>query len=219
VTTTESYDSGRMLIHPVINGVQLHLRTHAKLFSPHRADAGTVSMLTVTELRPQEHVLDLGCGYGLVGIYMGKLFGGRQVVMSDSDPLAVEVARANTVLNDLSDIPVVLSDGFERISRTDFTLIMSNPPYHADFAVPKAFIEGAWRHLIVGGRLVMVVRRVTWYKNKMQAVFGGVRITHADGYAVLESQKRSEGRRTKPAKTTTRKHLRRLRASAANKRR
>ena len=74
-------------------------------------------MLAVTPLRSQEYVLDLGCGYGLVGVYMGKLFGARQVVMSDIDPLTVEVARRNAVLNDLSEIPVILSDGFEAHQR------------------------------------------------------------------------------------------------------
>lgn len=216
---TDSSDGERRIIRPVINGIQLHLETHSGLFSPHGPDAGTLTMLAVTPLRSQAYVLDLGCGYGLVGVYMGKLFGARQVVMSDIDPLTVEVARRNAVLNDLSEIPVILSDGFERIREKDFTLIMFNPPYHADFAVPKAFIEGSWRHLAVGGRLVMVIKRVTRYKNKLRAVFGGVKISHVGGYAILESQKRSESRRPKPPKKTTRKHLRRLQASAAKKRR
>jgi 16S rRNA (guanine1207-N2)-methyltransferase len=206
------------VIHVIVNGIQLHLETRPGLFSPARPDPGTLAMLSVTKLAPREKVLDLGCGYGLVGIYMAKLCGAQQVVMSDDDPLALEVARRNAVSNGLEDIRVLLSDGFEQIADEDFTLIMANPPYHADFSVPKGFIEGARRHLTVGGRLVMVVKRVTWYRNKMQSVFGGVRVTLADGYAVLESEKRSGSPRAKPIKATTKKHSRRVQASAARKR-
>lgn len=207
------------MIHAIVNDVQLTLETRPELFSPVRPDPGTLAMLSVTSLAPTEKALDLGCGYGLVGIYLAKLFGAGQVVMSDIDPLAVEMARQNAISNGVGDIRVVLSDGFREIADRDFTLILANPPYHADFSVPKGFVEGAHGHLVTGGRLVMVVKRVTWYKNKMRNVFGGVRVTPADGYAVLESQKRGVSPKDRPTKTPTKKHLRRIEASARRKRR
>ena len=89
-----------------------------------------------------------------------------------NDPDAVEAARENAKLNGVEGIETAVSDAFSGVTEKDFTLILSNPPYHTDFSVAKAFIEGAFAHLAVGGRLVMVVKRVEWYRNKMRTVFG-----------------------------------------------
>ena len=198
----------------VIGGIALRFETKPGLFSPSHPDRGTLAMLAVTSLRPEEKILDLGCGYGLVGIYMAKLVDPERVVMSDVDPVAVEQARQNAEANGVGSVRIYVSDGFQEVSENDFTLIMSNPPYHSDFAVAKRFIEGAVKHLVVGGRLVMVVKRVTWYANKMRNVFGGVRVTHKDTYAVLESEKRRERPGSRPSTKTTKKHLRRVEMSA-----
>ena len=76
------------------------------------------------------------------------------------------------------------------IPECDFTLILSNPPYHADFSVAKHFIEAGFRHLAVAGRLVMVTKRLEWYRNKITSVFGGVRVEEIDGYYVFVAEKR-----------------------------
>lgn len=66
----------------------------------------------------------------------------------------------------------------------------------------KGFIEGAFRHLELGGRLYMVVKRLDWYRNKLRSVFGGVQVFPREGYFVLLAEKRGEGRppraKTKP---------------------
>ena len=70
-------------------------------------------------------------------------------------------------------------------------LTSANPPYHADFSVPKAFIEKGFNRLQIGGKMVMVTKRKEWYKNKLISIFGGVSITEIDGYYVFISEKRS----------------------------
>lgn len=69
----------------------------------------------------------------------------------------------------------------------DFTLILSNPPYHTDFSVPKHFIEIGFKKLVLGGKLIMVTKRLDWYKNKLTSIFGGVKI---NGYYVFIAEKR-----------------------------
>jgi len=177
------------MIEIEISGVTLRLETGRGLFSPDRIDTGTLAMLSKVERIPGCKVLDLGCGYGAVGIFCG-LKGAAKVVMADNDPLAVRRSGENIELNGLKDILAVESDGYEHIADADFDLILSNPPYHADFSVPKKFIEGGFRRLITGGRMYMVTKRKEWYKRKFISVFGGVRITEEDGYFVFMAEKR-----------------------------
>lgn len=66
------------------------------------------------------------------------------------------------------------SDGLKNIPEAGFTLILSNPPYHTDFSVAKEFIEDGFCKLLVGGKMLMVTKRLDWYRNRLSAVFGGI---------------------------------------------
>ena len=175
-----------------INGIKLTLHAHDSMFSPHAADRGTLAMLQCTEIKNGDKVLDLGCGTGIVGIYAAKLVGGENVVMTDCTSVCTEYAKSNAELNGVPEITVCCGDGYQNVAEKDFTLILSNPPYHTDFSVAKAFIEGGYRRLAAGGRMVMVTKRLDWYKNKLTKVFGGVRVKELDGYFVFTAEKRAE---------------------------
>ena len=101
-----------------------------------------------------------------------------------------EYSVKNAGLNNVSGITAIQSDGFENIRDNDFTLILSNPPYHADFSVPKRFIEKGFNRLAAGGKMYMVTKRRDWYKNKLTAIFGGVKMIEIDDYTVFCSEKR-----------------------------
>ncbi|MGN0802171.1 MAG: class I SAM-dependent methyltransferase [Candidatus Faecivicinus sp.] len=180
-----------MTIKAEVLGEQLTLRTQPGLFSPQHVDRGTLTMLSTVELRPGMRVMDLGCGCGVVGIAAAKKCGAENVVMSDADEGAVEAARENAALNGVEGVKIVLSDGFEAVDESGFDLILSNPPYQSDFAVAKRFIEKGFNRLKLGGRMVMVTKRLDWYRNKLKAVFGGVRVREVDGYYVFEAERRS----------------------------
>ena len=155
------------MIFTKIKDVDLKFETESSLFSPNFIDSGTLAMLSVIDFLPSDKVLDLGCGYGVVGILAGKLIG----------------------------------------EENDFTLILTNPPYHADFSVPKNFIESSFKKLAMGGRLVMVTKRLDWYKYKLISVFGGVNIQEIEGYYVFVAEKRSLiiKKKSKPAKNLSKK--------------
>jgi 16S rRNA (guanine1207-N2)-methyltransferase len=174
----------------IINGIELTFMTSDNSFSPLGVDRGTLAMLSATDLSGTDKILDLGCGYGAVGIYAAKLIGGQNVVMSDIDEESVRLARHNAELNRVSGISIIQSDGFVNITEKDFTLILSNPPYHTDFSVPKRFIEKGFNRLALGGKLLMVTKRKDWYRNKITAIFGGVKVNEADGYYVFCAEKR-----------------------------
>lgn len=178
------------MIKQKVNDVELLLATDEIIFSPKAVDRGTLSMLSLIDFKPEDKVLDLGCGYGVVGILAAKIIGGERVIMCDISPIAVKLARENAELNHVGSISILESDGLEGILDNDFTLILSNPPYHADFSVAKRFIEDGFKKLVVGGKLVMVTKRKEWYKKKLTAVFGGVKIVEREGYYVFIAQKR-----------------------------
>jgi len=178
------------MIATTIRGVGLVFKTDGIAFSPHKIDKGTLAMLSIIDLKPTDKVLDLGCGYGVVGIYAVKHIGGQNVVMSDIDETCVGISKTNAGMNGVGGIKIIQSDGFGSIQNNDFTLILSNPPYQADFSVPKHFIEKGFNRLKVGGKLYMVTKRKEWYKNKLIAIFGGVLINEIDGYYVFCSEKR-----------------------------
>ena len=171
-------------------GQRLELETRPGLFSPEHADRGTLAMLSRARLEPGMKVLDLGCGCGLVGILAARICGEENAVLLDVDPLAVEVSRRNAERNGVPGVKIVLSDGFASLDETGFDLILSNPPYQSDFSVAKGFIEKGFNRLKLGGTLLMVTKRRDWYRNKLSAIFGGVRIWEIDGYLVFEAQKR-----------------------------
>ena len=155
-------------------------------------------MLSKVEITEGDYLLDLGCGYGVVGILAAKLIGAEKVVMADINPAAVAAASENAIRNGVAQVKVYQSDGFRDFQETGFSLILSNPPYHVDFSVPKHFIEMGFNRLKIGGKMFLVTKRKEWYKNKMIAIFGGVQIWENNGYFIFMSVKNamSYGKKT-----------------------
>ena len=173
-------------------GQELSIETQPGLFSPSGADAGTRAMVSMVTLAPGQRLLDLGCGAGLVGIAAARLLGSDAVWMTDIDEAAVHCARENAVRNGVGAVHIVCGDALDAVDASGFDWILSNPPYHAYFSVAKKFIEKGFNRLKVGGKLVMVVKRELWYRNKLTAIFGGVKTAEIDGYFVFTAEKRSD---------------------------
>ncbi len=181
-----------MIIRETVFGQDIILETGDYYFSPKSIDKGTLFLLSKVQLTADDKVLDLGCGYGVVGIAVAKVIGGEHIVMSDISEEALALTNANLELNGLTGVKVIKSNGLREIPDKDFTLILSNPPYHTDFSVAKAFIEEGYKRLAFGGKLMMVTKRLTWYRNKITAVFGGVKVFEQKGYYVFVAEKRRE---------------------------
>jgi len=180
-----------VLIRPTFQDLELSFETDNALFSPKGLDAGTLAMLGLVTFSADDKVLDLGCGYGPVGVIAARRIGGARVWLTDKDPRAVAAATANLALNGVEGAHGLVSDGFADLAETGFSKILCNPPYHTDFSVPKHLIEKGFNRLVVGGTLWMVVKRDAWYRNKLTAVFGGCKTHEIDGYFVFEAVKRS----------------------------
>jgi len=179
------------MLNITLKDIEMNFNTSEEVFSPRDIDKGTLAMLSLVEFKEGDKVLDLGCGYGVVGILAAKILGESNVVMADVSESAVKLAEENIKFNGVEGVKVYQSDGFKNILEKDFDLILSNPPFHVDFNVPKEFIEKGFNRLVIGGRMFMVTKRKDWYKNKLVAIFGGVKITQIDDYFVFMAEKKS----------------------------
>lgn len=179
------------MIEVNVNDIKLYLNTDSRLFSPKTPDQGTLFMLSHVDFQQSDQVLDLGCGYGLAGIYAASIIPSDHVYMTDIDPVAVEIAADNVMMNGVTGAAVFQSDAYASIDKCNFTIILSNPPYHTDFSVAKIFIEKGFNRLSIGGRMYMVTKRKEWYKNKLISVFGGVHIWEENGYFLFMAQKKA----------------------------
>lgn len=189
-----------MQIEEQVQGIDLVLNTNEEVFSPTAVDKGTRAMLSFVEFKENDKVLDLGCGCGVVGILAAKQIGANNVVMCDVSENAVQLSKQNAVANGVAGVTIRRSDGLKEISEKDFTLILSNPPYHTDFAVAKGFIEDGFKKLAIGGKMVMVTKRLDWYRNKLSSVFGGVTVKEKAGYYVFLAEKRGNRKPKKEKK-------------------
>jgi len=180
-----------MRIRAVVHNIPLDFETAPTLFSPNHVDRGSCLLLSQVGFEPADKVLDLGCGYGLLGIYAAKHLSPENVYLLDIDPLAVKLATTNAALNNVTGVHVERSDGFRDFRATGFTKILCNPPYHADFSVAKHLIEKSFNRLVIGGSLWMVTKRDRWYRNKLTSIFGGARVVSQDSYCVFQAVRKS----------------------------
>lgn len=138
---------------------ELHFRVSQDLFSSHQVDVGTQFLLRVIkDLAPGQlsKILDLGCGYGPIGLVLKKLYDTACVHMVDRDALAVEYSRQNMELNSLSGVSVYESLGYDDVRSRDFDLIASNIPAKAGEAVISHLLQDAVHFLRPGGVVAIV---------------------------------------------------------------
>jgi 16S rRNA (guanine1207-N2)-methyltransferase len=173
-----------------VGGERLALRSLPGVFSATRLDDGT--RLLVENLPPLEgkRVLDVGCGYGVIGIVAARR-GAVAVDMVDASLLAVAAARANVRLHGLDQQANALpSDALAAVARRSYDMVLSNPPFHAgkavDYDVARVFVEQARPLLGPGGRLALVANRFIRYDELMQGLFERVEtLAQTRSYHVL----------------------------------
>lgn len=141
-------------------GRRLELRVAQDLFSSHEVDVGT--RLLLRTLSGQEHeslrlVLDLGCGYGPIGLGLKAAAAGRAIHMVDRDALALEYSRENAALNGFDDVQVYGSLGYGDVRAAGFDLIVSNIPAKAGAPVIERLLLDAAELLGPGGLVAVVV--------------------------------------------------------------
>jgi 16S rRNA (guanine1207-N2)-methyltransferase len=160
-----------------LRGSTIRLATEAGVFSRQRVDRGTRLLVKHLDVHAADRVLDLGCGYGVVGIVAALLAPEGRVALVDINRRAVALARQSLALNGIENAEVLHGDGFAPVHGRNFDLIALNPPMRAGLAVVHRLIEEARDHLADGGRFYLVGRTrqgVVRLSQKMSQVFGQV---------------------------------------------
>jgi 16S rRNA G1207 methylase RsmC len=145
------------------------------LFSPREIDEGTRLLLAQVEVRPEDDCLDLGCGYGPIGLTLAALAAQGQTLMVDKDFVAVAYSELNARLNRIANVRAQLSDGFRQIDPSlRFDLIASNIPAKVGKEALSLYLHDARERLRPGGRLYVVTINGLrqFMKRNLNEVFG-----------------------------------------------
>ena len=161
------------------------------VFSKRRIDLGTRLLIEVMELPDEGLALDIGCGYGAIGIVAAALKPSLKVILTDVNERAVWLARRNVERN-LVSANAEVRRGFlyEAVEGLRFDVILSNPPIAAGLRVVEALIRGAWEHLKPGGSFQMVVRSKVSTRPRafVEQYFGSAEIVaRKSGYRVFKA--------------------------------
>lgn len=176
-------------------GEKLSFQTDSGVFSRESIDFGSRTLLdTIAEQRfIGMRILDVGCGYGPIGLSLAKVFPETKIEMVDVSERALALAERNAGSNQVDNVTIYASDMYDQVEMVSFDHIISNPPIRAGKKVVHGIISGAYDHLQHEGRLTIVIQKkqgASSAKQKMQEVYGNVtELTRKKGYWILQSIK------------------------------
>ncbi len=157
-----------------VRGIELAYRTTWGLFSPKNVDEGSRLLLDHLEINDDDDTLDLGCGYGPLGLTMARLAPQGTSVLVDKDFVAVEYSRRNAALNRIGNAEIFLSNGFDQIGDRSFDLIVSNLPAKTGKELYYLYFYDALVRMNPGARFYVVtisgLRK--FVQRAFQEVFG-----------------------------------------------
>ena len=166
------------------------------VFSKNTIDFGSQLLIESYEVPPhlaQGKLLDVGCGYGPMGLSFAKAYPEMYVEMVDVNERAMDLAKRNAEANGIQNVTIHESNTYDNVQAKDYSVIISNPPIRAGKEVVHRILAEAYDHLVEEGQLVIVIQKkqgAPSAQKKMQEVFGNVeRIALDKGYWILVSTK------------------------------
>ncbi|BAF61487.1 class I SAM-dependent methyltransferase [Candidatus Vesicomyidisocius calyptogenae] len=174
-------------------GVNLTLKTRWGVFSPRSIDDGTKLFMKYLKIINDDKCLDLGCGYGPIGLAVAKSCPKTEVHMVDKDFIAVELSNINAKLNRIDNIQVYLSDAFLSVNKTDyFDQVLSNVPAKVGREQLSIILYDAYDVLKPGGKITFVsINSLRHFiKNNFKFVFGNYKkLKQGQKYTVSQAIK------------------------------
>lgn len=163
-----------LILQTVLRGQTLTLKTTWGLFSPRAIDDGSQMLLDFLNIQTSDNCLDLGCGYGVLGLSMARLAPQGETLLLDKDFVAVDYAEKNRVLNRINNAKCILSNGFDQVPFQQFDVIVSNIPAKVGKEMLYIYLFDALKFLKPGGSfyIVTITGLRLFFKRGFQEVFG-----------------------------------------------
>ena len=162
------------------------------VFSKNEVDFGT--RLVIEHFKVPSiagDILDLGCGYGPIGIALASENQDRKITMVDVNERALELARENAKKNNVKNIDVIQSDGLSQLDHSSFAAVVTNPPIRAGKKVVHRMFEESKQALLSHGELWVVIQKkqgAPSAKEKLESLFGYVEVvSRSKGYFILKA--------------------------------
>jgi len=191
-TNRPAAEHDRRTIEVELRGKKVRLVTDAGVFSKSGLDYGSRVLIDALEIPEKASVLDVGCGYGPIGIAAGIL-GATSIMMLDVNERAIELARENAAANGVPQAKAMQSDLLEAVSQERFDVIISNPPIRAGKETVHRLFEQASECLKPGGSLWIVIQKkqgAPSAKAKLEELFEQVdEVTKDKGYRIYKAVK------------------------------
>lgn len=175
-------------------GHSLQLTTDAGVFSRERVDYGSVVLLNAVAPFLPSHgafkVLDLGCGYGPIGLSIARAFPQAQVTMVDVNQRALALAEENAAANQVQgQVEILASDGYQAIQPSAFDFILTNPPIRAGKQVVNRMLSESTDYLAQEGQFFAVMQKKQGAPSALkllQTIYDQAEIVKRDkGYYIL----------------------------------
>lgn len=181
------------LIEATLRGRLMRFYTDSGVFSKAEVDYGSRVLIETMVVPPGASVLDMGCGWGPIGISAALLNPTGQILMVDVNQRALDLAARNAKLNGAANTSVLQSNAFTNLTDRTFDVVLTNPPIRAGKDIVFSIYEGAANHLNPGGSLWVVIQKkqgAPSTQKKLNELFSSVHIRERDkGYYIFEAIK------------------------------
>ncbi|MDQ1910886.1 class I SAM-dependent methyltransferase [Paenibacillus sp. GD4] len=180
-------------IEETLRGKRFTFQTDAGVFSKKGIDFGSKLLIDTVTLEPNAKVLDVGCGYGPIGISLATLVPQGHVTMVDINERAIALAKDNAARNRVTHVRVLQSDTLNEVMDETFDAVVTNPPIRAGKEIVHRIFEQASKVLVEGGSLWVVIQKKQGAPSafaKMETLFSSVEEVDKDkGYRILKATK------------------------------
>ncbi|MHC0039215.1 class I SAM-dependent methyltransferase [Pseudoneobacillus sp. C159] len=172
----------------------LKFKTDNGVFSKGEVDFGSRELVEAFEFPSiNGDLLDVGCGYGPIGLSLAKEAQNRVVHMVDVNERALSLASENAQANQIHNVVIYESDCLNSVQRRDFAAILTNPPIRAGKKVVHAILEQSFDHLQTGGQLWVVIQKKQGAPSaidKLKEIFAEVEVVDKKkGYFIIKATK------------------------------
>ncbi|MDD9272124.1 class I SAM-dependent methyltransferase [Paenibacillus sp. GCM10023248] len=177
----------------VLRGKTYTFLTDAGVFSKKGVDYGSKLLIETMQLKEDARVLDVGCGYGPIGLSAAAICPKGHVTMVDINERAVELSAENARRNGISNVSILQSDLLEQVKDQRFDAVLTNPPIRAGKEVVHRIFTDAYDCLVEGGSIWVVIQKKQGAPSamkKLESIYSEVlEVSKDKGYKILKATK------------------------------